>query len=163
MSEELDKLGRHVAIGVIGSTVRGVEPLTFDMTMMEVAMTMSQGVLGALMIVMGILKDPNGMLDIILLDGLGIRGILLYTLYNEGCDRDPVKFSLILKMIRCNAFTREQIHNNLKRVHVLHFIDDAVQVEGVRPFMECFGPGHELWYEWCDAQIESFKRRGATL
>lgn len=33
MSEELDKLGRHVAIGVIGSTVRGVEPLTCDMTM----------------------------------------------------------------------------------------------------------------------------------
>ena len=42
------------------------------------------------------------------------------------------------------------------------FIDDVVEVDGVPPMDEDFGPEHPKWEEWCEAQKASFERRSAS-
>jgi hypothetical protein len=137
------------------------EKINVKMNMMEMAMTMSEGNPGALSVIMEMMQDPTGLLDILMLDSMDIRGSHLYMLNNDCCRRDPAKFKRTLMMLRSGVFTQEQIHENLGRCRALPFIDDSIEMEGVPSYDDDFGPTHPKWDEWCEAQKESFQRRTA--
>ena len=133
-----------------------------NMSMMEKVITMSEGNPGAMSVIMGMMQDPTGLPDILLmLDSMDIRGSHLYMLNNDCCRRNPAKFKRTLMMLRSGVFTQEQIHENLERYYALPFIDDSIEMEGIPPYGEDFGPDHPKWDEWCKAQKESYERRGA--
>lgn len=127
----------------------------------EIIMIMSEGNIGAFSVVMGMLQDPTGLFDILMLDSMDIRGSHLYMLNSDCCQRDPAKFKRTLMMLRLGVFTQEQIHENLERCHALPFIDDSVEIEGVPSYDDDFDPTHPVWDKWCEAQKESFRRRTA--
>ena len=130
-----------------------------NMSMKEIVVTMSEGNPRALSVIMGMMQDPTGLLDIFMLDGMDIRGSHLYMLYNDCCQRDPAKFKRTLMLLSSGVFTQEQIHENLERCYALPFIDDSIEMEGVPSYNDDFGPTHPKWDEWCEAQKESFRRR----
>ena len=137
------------------------EKINGNMNMMEMVITMSEGNPGAISVIMGMMQDPTGLLDILMLDSMDIRGSHLYMLNNDCCQRDPAKFKRTLKMLRLGVFTQEQIRKNLERDYALPFIDDSIKIEGVPSYDDDFGPTHPKWDEWCEAQKESFRRRTA--
>ena len=132
-----------------------------NMMEMEMVMTMSEGNPGAMSVIMGMMQDPTGLLNIFMLDSMDIRGSHLYMLNSDCCRRDPAKFKRTLMMFRSGVFTQEQIHENLERCYALPFIDDSIEMEGVPSYDDDFGPTHPKWDEWCEAQKESFRRRTA--
>ena len=135
------------------------EKIKGNMSITEVVMTMSGGNPSVMAVIVKMLEKPAGMLDILMLDSLDIRGTQLYMLCNDCCDCNPDKFRRTLMMIRCGTFTQEQIHANLKRWRALPFMDESIEIDGVPSFDENFGPSHPKWDEWCKAQRESFERR----
>ena len=133
--------------------------ITDDMSMLEVLMVMSEGNPGALTVLVSMLEgSPMGFSDILMLDGMDIRGVKVYMLGNDCCGRDMSKLSRTLSMIRGGVFTKEQIHANLERCRALPFIDDSIEMDGVPPYGEFFGPGHPLWDDWCSVQKESYEQ-----
>lgn len=130
-----------------------------NMDTMEMITIMSEGNPGAINVLLEMLQNPTGLLDILMLDSMDIRGSHLYILNNDCCQRDPAKFKRTLMMLRSDIFTREQIDENLGRCRALPFIDDSVEIEGVPSYDEDFDPTHPRWNEWCKAQKESFQRR----
>lgn len=135
------------------------EKINGDMGIQEMIFTMCEGNPGAMMVIMGMISDPAGVMDILMLDGMDIRGEKLYMLNNDCCKRDPAKFKRTLMMIRSGVFTQEQIHANLERCYALPFIDDSIKMDGVPPYGEDFGPGNPMWEKWCEAQKESYEQR----
>ena len=135
------------------------EKINGSMNVTEMVMAMSEGNPGAMMVMMGMMSDPTGLFDILMLDSMEIRGAKLYMLNNDCCGRDPAKFSRTLMMLRSGVFTREQINANLERCYALPFIDDSIEMDGVPPYGEEFGSDHPKWDEWCKAQRESFENR----
>lgn len=133
-----------------------------SMSTMEVVMTMSEGNPGAMSVIMNMIATPKGLLDLLLLDSLDIRGSHLYMLNNDCCGRSPERFDRTLMMLRSGVFTEEEIRANLDRTYAIPFIDDSIKMEGVPPYGEDFGPTHPKWDEWCEAQKESFNRRSAA-
>lgn len=138
-----------------------VKKLNGNMSGMDAILAMSDGNPGAMMVLMGMMQAPTGLMDILMLDSRDIRGLHLYMLNNDYCKRDPDKFSRTMMMIRFGVFTQEQIHKNLERCYALPFIDDSIELDGIPPYGEEFGPDHPKWDEWCEAQKESYERRGA--
>ena len=137
------------------------EKINGSMNMMEMVMAMSEGNPGTMSVIMGMMQNPAGLLDILMLDSMDIRGSHLYMLNSDCCRRDPAKFKRTLMMFRSGVFTQEQIHENLERCYALPFIDDSIEMEGVPSYDDDFGPTHPKWGEWCEAQKESFRRRTA--
>ena len=138
------------------------EKLNGNMSGMDAIMTMCEGNPGAMMVLMGMMQSPTGFMDILMLDSRDLRGSHLYMLNNDCCGRDPNKFARTLMMIRSGVFTQEEIHHNLEdRCYAQPFIDDSIEIDGIPPYGEDFGPGHPKWDEWCKAQKESYERRGA--
>ncbi len=135
------------------------EKIDGDMTMTEMITIMGEGNLGAVSAIVEILQDTYGLYDVLSLDSMDIRGSRLYMFYSVCCQRDPAKFKRTLVMLRMGVFTLEQIHENLGRGYALPFIDDSIEMDGVPPYGEYFGPGCPRWDEWCEAQKESFRRR----
>ena len=123
---------------------------------------MSEGNPGAIVVLLDMLKDPEGPKDMLMLDEKDIRGAHIYMLNNDCCKRDPIKFKRTLEMIRTGLFTDEQIKENLTRCYALPFIDDEVRVDGVDLEDEEFGPKHPKWGEWCEAQKEAYAKRTAS-
>lgn len=140
-----------------------MEKITTNMSTMDMVMVMTEGNPGAMMVIMDMLKDPKGFLDILLLDHMEIRGSHLYMLHNDCCGRNNDKFKRTLKMFRCGTFTQAEINANLERTYAVPFIDDSVEIEGgIPPYGADFGPTHPKWEEWCKAQRTSFERRIRT-
>lgn len=135
------------------------EKINNKMDIEEMVLVMSEGNPGAVMVLVDMLSDFTGMLDILMLDSMDIRGSRLYKLNNDCCGRDLKKFRRTLMMMRDGVFTQEQIYSNLDRCYALPFIDDSIKIEGVPPYGEDFGPIHPVWNEWCKAQEVSFKQR----
>ena len=123
-----------------------IEP---NMSVLDVMMTMSEGNPGALMVLMKMMEDPIGFLDMLLCDSLDIRGTKLYMLDNDCCGRNYDKLKRTLTMFRCGAFSEEEIHNNLNLVRAIPFIDDGVVIKGIPEYGKEFGPGHPQWDEYC--------------
>ena len=117
------------------------EKLTSNMDFMDIIMTMSEGNPGAVMVLMEMMRDPRSFLDILLCDTLDIRGSKLYMLHNDCCGRNTGKFNRTLMMLRDGVFTEEQIHQNLDLVRAIPFIDDNLEIDGIPPYGEDFGPG----------------------
>ncbi len=137
----------------------GKEKLTLNMDPMEMIMTMSEGNPGAINVLMEMMRNPRSFMDILLCDSLDIRGSKLYMLHNDCCRSDTNKFNRTLMMLRCGVFTDEQIHDNLNLIRALPFIDDSIEIEGVPPYGEEFGPRDEKWEEFCSKNKESFVKR----
>lgn len=136
------------------------EKLNGNMSVMDMIIVMGEGNPGAMTVLMGMVQSPAGLMDIRMLDNMDIRGSHLYMLNNDCCGRDPDKFARTLMMIRSGVFTREEVHHNLKdRCRALPFIDDSIEMDGIPPYGEDFGPDHPKWDEWCKAQKESYERR----
>lgn len=57
------------------------------MSIIDIVLVMSDGNPGAMQIVIEMLNDPRGLLDILLCDSLDIRGLKLYGLKNDCCKK----------------------------------------------------------------------------
>lgn len=129
------------------------------MSVMDMVLAMSEGNLGAMMVIKGMVEDPVGSLDILLLDKMGIYGSRIYMLHNDCCNCNPGKFKRTLMMLRCGVFSKEEVDANLKLIYAIPFIDDGIEMDGVPSYDEDFYPDDPKWGEWCEAQKESFKKR----
>lgn len=93
------------------------------MTMEKVLAMMSESDPGALKCLVGMIQTgPQGLMDILLLDDLGIYGTKVYMLWNDSCGRDMEKLKCTMQAFREGKFTREQIHANLSQVQAAPFI-----------------------------------------
>lgn len=134
------------------------EKLNANMSTMDMILTMSEGNPGAMNVTMQMIQDPNprGVLDILLLDSLDIRGSKIYMLWSDCSGKDMEKYYRTLMMLRCGTFTEEQIHSNLGQVYATPFIDDNISPKGTPQYGEDFGPTHAKWDEYCEIQKEAF-------
>lgn len=93
------------------------------MTMERVLTMMSESNPGALKCLVAMLKTgPQGLMDILLMDSLGIYGTKIHMLWNDSCGCDIVKLNETMQAFREGKFTREQIHANLSQVRATPFI-----------------------------------------
>lgn len=132
----------------------GNEKITGDMNMMDMMMVMSEGNPGALNVLMGMMRDPRSIMDILLLDSLDIRGSKIWMLFSDSCGKNTGKFNRTLMALRCGAYSQEEIQGNLGLCYALPFLDDSIQIEGVPSYEEDFGPTHEKWDEYIKANKE---------
>lgn len=137
----------------------GNEKITSDMNIMDMILIMSEGNPGAIGVLMSMIKDPRGLLDILLCDSLEIRGSKLYMLYNDCCQKNDGKFKRTLQMLRGGIFTKEEIHANLNLVYAIPFIDDNIEIEGIPSYDEEFELMDDKWDEYCALNKESFTKR----
>ena len=84
------------------------EKLDGNMSGMDAIMTMCEDNPGAMMVLMGMMQSPTGLMDIHMLDSMDIRGSHLYMPNNDCCGRDPNKFARTLMMIRSGVFSRRK-------------------------------------------------------
>lgn len=77
------------------------EKITSDMNVMDMMMVMSEGNPGVLTVLIEMMQDPKGFLDILLLDTLDIRGSKIYKLYSDSCGKNEGKFNRTLMALRC--------------------------------------------------------------
>lgn len=126
-----------------------------NITMNEMIYIMSEGNPGALTVLAEIMKEPNGILDILSLDSLDIRGSKLYMLWNDCCGRDFKKFKRTLQLLRTGVFDHEEIMANLDRVRALPFIDDDLNIEGIPSYDEEFNRSHPKWQEFVQLNKEN--------
>lgn len=117
----------------------------------EAIFAMSQGIPGALSVLMRMLEEQNGISDIRLLDTLGINGSKIWYLYNDSCDRNMDKFRRTLMAFRCGAYTDEEIQANLESGMTIPFLDDSVQIDGISPYDKDFGPKDPRWRKYIKA------------
>ncbi len=136
-----------------------MEKIKANMSMMDIIMVMSEGNPGALTILMQMIKDPSGFLDILTCDSLEIRGSKLYMLWNDCCRRNYAKFKRTLTMLRTGIFSQEEIEKNLGLVRAIPFINDSLVVEGVPTYEEEFDPFDPLWEKYCTVNREDFLSR----
>lgn len=130
------------------------EKITSDMSIMDMMMTMSEGNPGALTVLMQMMQDPRGFMDILLLDTLDIRGSKVWMLYSDSCDKNTGKFNRTLMALRCGAYSEEEIQENLGLCYALPFLDDSIEMEGVPSYDEEFGPMDAKWDEYLKANRE---------
>lgn len=130
--------------------------ITENMSIIDIVLVMSEGNPGAMQIVIEMLNDPRGLLDILLCDSLDIRGSKLYGLKNDCCKKNNDKFNRTLMMLRCGIFSDEEIQSNLNLPYSIPFIDDDIEIEGIPPYGKDFGPRDEKWAEFCQKNRESF-------
>ena len=130
------------------------EQLKPNMDMIEMIMTISEGNPGAIKVIKEMLKKPNGLMDILLLDSLDIRGSKIWLIYNDCCNQDMNKYNRTLKALIGGAFSEEEIQENLelgRTSRSIPFLDDSVQIEGIPSYDEDFGPTDEKWDEYIQA------------
>lgn len=129
-----------------------------NMSTMDMIITMSEGNPGAIQVIMQMMSDPDPIrfLDILLLDGLDIRGSQLYMLWSDCSDKNMEKYFRTLTMLRNGIFSEEQIKANLNLVYAIPFIDDSISPEETPAYGEEFGPDHPVWEEFCRIQREGF-------
>lgn len=143
-------------------------------TVKETIFAMSQGVPGALSVLLRMLEEPNGISDIRLLDALGINGSKIWYLFNDSCGQNMDKFRRTLMAFRCGAYSDEQIQANLESGCAVPFLDDSIQIEGVPPYDKEFGPKDSKWSKYIKANkdavvpqiqqiIENQKPKGVEL
>ena len=130
------------------------EKITSDMSIMDLMMVMSEGNPGALTVLMQMIQDPRGSMDILLLDTLDIRGSKVWMLYSDSCGKNEGKFNRTLMALRCGAYSEEEIQENLGLTYALPFLDDSIQIEGVPSYDEKFGPMDAKWDEYLKANRE---------
>lgn len=130
------------------------EKITSDMSIMDMMMTMSEGNPGALTVLMQMMQDPRGFMDILLLDTLDIRGSKVWMLYSDSCDKNTGKFNRTLMALSCGAYSEEEIQENLGLCYALPFLDDSIEMEGVPSYDEEFGPMDAKWDEYLKANRE---------
>ena len=129
--------------------------LTSDMSMIDVMMVMSEGNQGALTLLMQMMYNPRGRMDIILLDSLDIRGSKIWMLYSDCCGKNVGKFNRTLMALRAGAYTQEEIQGNLGLCYALPFLDDSIKIEGIPSYDQEFGPMDDKWDEYIKANREA--------
>ena len=137
-----------------------MEKIKADMSMMDIMVVMSEGNPGALTILMQMISNPGGFLNVLTCDSLEIRGSKLYMLWNDCCRRNYAKFERTLTMLRTGVFSQEEIEKNLGLVRAIPFINDSLVVEGVPAYEgEEFLPSNPLWEKYCTLNREDFLSR----
>lgn len=132
----------------------GYTKITEDMNMMDMMMVMSEGNPGALTVLMQMMQDFNGILNILLLDSLNIRGSKIWGLYSDCCGKNVGKFNRTLMALRVGTYTQEEIQGNLGLCYSLPFLDDSIQIEGIPSYDQEFGPMDVKWNEYLEANRE---------
>ena len=133
------------------------EKLNSKMSPIDIVMTMGEGNPGAMSVVMQMLKDTDGFMNLLFFDTNDIRGSKIYMLYNDCCGNNYDKFKRTIDMLRCGTFTQEQIHSNLELVNAIPFIDDSVVVDGVPAYGEDeFDPTNLEWDLYAEKNKEVF-------
>lgn len=128
--------------------------ITNNMSFVEMMSVMSEGNPGALTVLMQMQQYKNGMLYILLLDSLDIRGSKIWMLYSDSCDKNVGKYNRTLMALKCGAYSEEEIQGNLKLNSSIPFLDDSIKIEGVPSYNEEFGPSNEKWNEYINANYK---------
>ncbi len=131
------------------------------MSIIDMIIAMAEGNYYAVDILSRMMKDPQGILEVLYCDSLEIRGSKLYMLYNDCCDKNMDKFYRTLKMFKSGVFTEKQIHSNLGLIKAIPFIDDSIKVEGVPEYGSDkeFGLNDPKWEEYCNLNKEAFVKK----
>ena len=97
--------------------------ITTDMNIKEMIVTMSDGNPGAIACMLNMLdNNPKALLDILFFDTMEIYGSKIYMLWNDCCGRDMKTFRDTINYIREGNVSKEEVHENLNRVHAEPFI-----------------------------------------
>ena len=105
------------------SNITRKERIHARMTVEKMLTMMSEANPGALNCLVSMLRTgPQGFMDILLMDSLGIYGSKIHMLWADCCGQDMTKMQETLMAFRQGKFTREQIHANLSQVKAIPFI-----------------------------------------
>lgn len=64
----------------------------------DIMVKMSEGNPGAITVLMQLMKEPIGLMDVLTLDDMGIRGSQIWVGYKDYCKQDIVKFKEAIKV-----------------------------------------------------------------
>ena len=118
------------------------EKIKPDMTMREMLMVMSEGNIGALNVLMNMMKnDPFGFFSILPLDSMDIRGEQIWRLYKDCSGENFDKFMRTIDVLRSGGYTQEEITANLTNEYYSIPFGDPTAVNGKWEK----GPGIELF------------------
>ena len=112
----------------VGRTAQGgnfmtEKRITADMNIKEMIVIMSDGNPGAIACMLNMLdSNPTALLDILFFDTMEIYGSKIYTLWNDCCGRDMKMLRDTINYIREGNVSKEEVHENLNRVHAEPFI-----------------------------------------
>ena len=127
------------------------EKITPNMSMMDMLMVMSEGNPGALTVLMNMLSDPTGLLKILSLDSLGIRGPKIWMLYKDCSGENMDKFYKSLDLLRCGAYSEEEMEQNFGLPYAMPFLSDSVKEEDYAKDGEPLTPFSEGWNDYVQA------------
>lgn len=120
--------------------------ITGNMTGMDIVILMAEGNPGALTVLIQMMKSTRSFLDILLLDLLDIRGSKIWVLYNDCCGQNIDKFYRTLMVLRCGAYSNEEIQGNLNLCRAIPFLDDSIPT-----YNEDFNEAYDKWEEYVKA------------
>ena len=132
------------------------EKIKPDMTMREMLMVMSEGNVGALNVLMNMMKnDPFGFFSILPLDSMDIRGEQIWRLYKDCSGENFDKFMRTIDVLRLGGYTEEERTANLtNEYYSIPFLDDETIDQGFPEYSEEFGPVDDNWDEYVEANRE---------
>lgn len=129
------------------------EKITPNMTIQEVLMVMSEGNVGAVNVLVNMLKnDPFGFLNILALDSMDIRGEQIWRLYKDCSGENIDKFIRTIDVLRLGGYTEEErIANLTNEYYSIPFLDDETINQGFPDYSEDFKPSDDNWDEYVKA------------
>ena len=146
-----------------------MEKLNMDMPLMDMMVVMSEGNPGAATVLVQIMnEDPIvGIVRIMELDELDIRGHKIWGLYKDCCGQNMDKFFRTLEFLKRKAYTQEEIDLNFELPRSIPFMSDDIKEEEYADKDDdgfC-GPWSEKWNEFVQAhratiipRLEQFKQ-----
>ena len=96
--------------------------LNKDDTLKDIYIKMSEGIVGALSVLLQIVKEgEDGLLYVLALDSLGIRGSRLWVLYKNCCGQDLDLFKIVI--LNTNQESLDEMIESRKELPPVHVVD----------------------------------------
>lgn len=104
-----------------------------NMKLSEMVYEMSEGNEEAANVCMQLITNkanPNGMLQLMILDKYGIYGEKISKLFNKCCERSLEEFKATVRMLQFEEIPKELFLQNLERSEPLNFLDKGIFFKG---------------------------------
>ena len=131
-----------------------MEKINGNMSMMDMIMVMCEGNPGAMTVLMKMLEEPTGILEVLCLDHYEIRGAKIWMLYKDCCGENMDRFYKTLRAIRMGAYSQDEVHQNLGLPYAFPFLSTSVKEEDYMEEGEKEISLSKRWNEYIQANRE---------
>lgn len=100
--------------------------IKFSDDILSVVLSHAQGNPGAIAALSAILSEPDGIIYLVAINELGLKGQYIYMLWSDVCGKDIVKFKDALIMMQQGIISDEVSIANLSRGRALPLFDESI-------------------------------------